>query len=175
MGLCFSVNRGIPIPPSLANIYTELSNDIKGFKIPEHGDLSAWASQGVLMLNTALTVRQNKPNSHSAFKYVNEIGENQYLKWRYLIDDIVREIYTRKQNVVWMLWGGPAKQSYGSQRNPTRQKEIEIPSDKHLLLEATHPSPLGANKGGWFGCKHFSKCNTYLTKHGQQPIDWTIQ
>lgn len=176
MGLCFSVNKGVGVPPSLWNIYKELSDDSKvQFKTPNHGDLSRWAKQGVLMLNTSLTVRQGKAHSHAAFKYLDSNGEKHFLRWRELIDDIVMEISNRKNGVVWMLWGGPAKKAYGSQRTPARTKQVEIDQSKHLVLEATHPSPLGANQGGWFGCGHFSKCNNYLVKQGKTPIDWNVE
>jgi uracil-DNA glycosylase len=175
MGLCFSVNRGINVPPSLWNIYKELEEDPNiVFQKPNHGDLSSWAKQGVLMLNTALTVRQGKAHSHAAFKLFDSKGKKYFLKWRTLIDDIVMEINKRKNNVVWMLWGSPAKKAYGSQRNATRKKEVCISQDKHLILEATHPSPLGANQGGWFGCRHFSKCNEFLLKNGESQIDWNL-
>jgi uracil-DNA glycosylase len=173
MGLCFSVPKDIPIPPSLHNIYKELASDPKNnFTVPNHGDLTEWAKQGVLMLNTSLTVRQGKANSHAAFKIPpkNENEKVTYLRWRELIDDIVREINSRKQNVVWMLWGTSAKSMYGSQKTNERNAELCIDSRKHLILEATHPSPLGANQGGWFGCRHFSKCNDYLAANGIQQI-----
>ena len=186
MGLCFSVNRGIAVPPSLVNIYGELTQDPDvPFKAPNHGDLSAWAEQGVLLLNTSLTVRQGKPNSHAAFKYIDEKGKKCFLKWKDFIDDIVAEISARKKNVVWMLWGTPAKTAYGSRQNAARKKKVSIDQSKHLVLEAFHPSPLSANqnvkvhdngvrKSGWFGCGHFSQCNKYLIQQGETPIDWQL-
>lgn len=186
MGLCFSVNRGIPVPPSLVNIYQELEQDSKvTFKAPKHGDLSSWAKQGVLMLNTALTVRQNKAGSHAAFKYTDEAGKTQYLRWNDFIDDVVNEINTRKKNVVWMLWGTPAKTAYGSKQTVARRAKVSIDPSRHLILEAQHPSPLsayqnmtvdnaGVKRSGWFGCGHFSKCNEYLIANGETPIDWQL-
>jgi len=178
MGLCFSVPMGTDIPPSLINIYKELASDpTLKFTPPTHGDLTNWAKQGVLMLNTSLTVRQGKANSHSAWKIPGKNPEDspRILKWRDLIDDIVRAVNSRKDHVVWLLWGTPAKEAFGSKRTSVRAAEIEIDKRRHLILEATHPSPLGANQGGWFGCRHFGKCNEYLAQHGIKPIDWRLQ
>jgi uracil-DNA glycosylase len=177
MGLCFSVPVGTDIPPSLHNIYKELASDHKlRFTPPTHGNLTEWAKQGVLMLNTSLTVRQGKAGSHAAFKIPGKTPADspRYLRWRDLIDDIVRAVNSKKDHVVWMLWGTPAKSMYGSQRTSIRAAEIELDKQRHLVLEATHPSPLGANQGGWFGCRHFGKCNEYLQQHGIEPIDWRL-
>ncbi|KAI8904085.1 uracil-DNA glycosylase-like protein, partial [Gorgonomyces haynaldii] len=148
-GLCFSVQKGVQTPPSLVNIYKELATDIPGFKIPKHGFLLSWAAQGVLLLNASLTVRKGEPNSHAAFG------------WATFTDDIIKHINASRRNVVFMLWGGFAQ-----------KKGAAIDKKKHLVLKATHPSPLGANKGGWFGCKHFSQANAYLEQHGLSKINW---
>ena len=144
-GLCFSVNHGIKMPPSLNNIYKELYNDL-GIKRTDT-DLSDWASQGVLLLNTVLTVRKGQANSHK------EKG------WEILTKKIIEIIGKREKPVVFMLWGSYA------------QKYSDLIAPQHLILKAPHPSPLSAYRG-FFGCKHFSKCNDFLIKNGETPIDW---
>ncbi|MCK9272800.1 uracil-DNA glycosylase [Candidatus Gracilibacteria bacterium] len=148
-GLSFSVLDGIRNPPSLQNIFKELKNDI-GAEIPTNGNLEAWARQGVLLLNAALTVRAGEPASHS------KIG------WEILTDAIISKISSQKSGIVFMLWGAFAQ-----------SKENLIDSKKHLILKAPHPSPFSAHKG-FFGCKHFSKTNEYLQKNGIKPINWRI-
>ncbi|AFN83856.1 uracyl-DNA glycosylase [Encephalitozoon romaleae SJ-2008] len=149
MGLSFSVPMGVPIPPSLKNIYLEISSDIEGFEIPSHGDLSMWAKRGVLLLNDVLTVTKNRPNSHAG------IG------WREFTSRILQTINERCTNVVFMLWGRHAQ-----------AKGKFISRSKHLVLACGHPSPLSSNH--FFGCKHFSKANKYLMDHGKSPIDWQV-
>ncbi len=148
-GLCFSVMDGIEPPPSLKNIYQELHDDI-GFEMPEGGNLTKWANQGVLLLNTILSVRENQPMSHS------EIG------WQRFTDAVITSLNDREQPMVFLLWGSPAR----------RKKEL-ITNPKHLILEAPHPSPLSAYRG-FFGCRHFSKANDFLAKSGNTPIDWSL-
>lgn len=148
MGLSFSVPQTERIPPSLKNIYKELVTDID-FTIPINGDLTPWAIQGVFLLNTVLSVEHKKPGSHKK------------LGWQKFTDTVITQLSEQKQNLVFLLWGNYAK----------RKKEL-INSSKHLVLEAPHPSPLA--RGGFFGCKHFSKTNTYLTQHGKKPIDWQL-
>lgn len=150
-GLSFSVEKDISIPPSLQNIYKELHNDI-GCTIPNNGNLTKWARQGVLMLNSVLTVEKNKPNSHK--------GKG----WEAITSKVVELLNNREDPVVFLLWGGNAK-AIGKSIN--RQK--------HYVLEAVHPSPMSANQGGWFGCKHFSKTNEILKSIGKTPIDWQIE
>jgi len=150
MGLSFSVPKGIKPPPSLGNIYKELKQDI-GMEIPEHGDLSRWAEQGVLLLNAALTVRANEPNSHS------QIG------WHDFTNEVIRNISAKKNGIVFLLWGKFAQ-----------EKQILIDEKKHYVLKAAHPSPFSANNG-FFGCKHFSRTNQLLMQQGLQPIDWSLQ
>jgi uracil-DNA glycosylase len=147
MGLSFSVPDGIKPPPSLFNIYKELNKDI-GMPIPTTGNLTKWAQQGVLLLNTALTVRANEPASHS------KIG------WMEFTDDVIKIISNQKKEVVFILWG-----------NFAQQKQILIDATKHKILKAAHPSPLSAHNG-FFGCKHFSSANQYLTEKNRNPIDW---
>ncbi|RWS30851.1 uracil-DNA glycosylase 2-like protein [Leptotrombidium deliense] len=147
-GLAFSVKKGIVLPPSLRNMYTELKDDIDGFVVPNHGDLSGWAKQGVLLLNNSLTVRKGEANSHSS------IG------WEILTDAVIKWINVNMSNVVFLLWGSFAQ-----------QKGAVIDSKKHLVLKCPHPSPLSAHRG-FFGCKHFSKANEYLKKHGKREIIW---
>ncbi len=149
MGYCFSVPEGVKVPPSLRNIYKELANDVN-FTIPNHGDLSKWVSQGVLLLNSSLTVAPGKPGSHLKI-------------WRNLTDEVIRFISSRQENVTFMLWGAFAK-----------KKQKLIDERKHLVLVANHPSPLSANRGGWFGCRHFSKCNEYLQASDNTEIDWDL-
>lgn len=147
MGLSFSVPDGVKIPPSLLNIYKELNKDI-GMPIPTTGNLTKWASQGILLLNAALTVRENEPASHS------KIG------WMDFTNDIIKLISTQQNNIVFLLWG-----------NFAHQKQLLIDTTKHKILKAAHPSPLSAHNG-FFGTKHFSSTNHYLTQHHKNPIDW---
>lgn len=149
MGLSFSVPAGIPFPPSLLNIFKELKQDI-GLAIPSHGNLTYWAQQGVLLLNAALTVRANEPNSHA------QIG------WHDFTNAVIRHISEEKEGVVFMLWGKFAQ-----------EKQTLINGIKHLVLKAAHPSPFSADKG-FFGCRHFSRANQYLMQQGKDPIDWKI-
>ena len=155
-GLSFSVNKGVKIPPSLKNIYKEIVNDLGLVANPlefSHGYLEHWAQQGILLLNTSLTVIESKPNSHSKI-------------WRAITNAIIKHIVENSENVIFMLWGNNAKKI----KKLFREELI----DKHYFLEATHPSPLGANKGGWFNCKHFSKCNEILEKLSKDKINWII-
>ena len=151
-GVCFSVVKGVSVPPSLQNIYAELKDDVKGFRVPNHGCLEKWAQQGVLLLNTTLTVERGKAASHR--------GKG----WERFTDAAIKALNERKAGVVFLLWGNHAK-----------QKGRKI-GKKHHVLTAAHPSPLSANKpyGGWFGCKHFSKTNEILKKSGKEPIDWNL-
>jgi uracil-DNA glycosylase len=144
MGLSFSVPQGVRTPPSLQNIYKELVTDIDGFAIPKHGDLTAWAAQGVLLLNAMLTVEANKAGSHK------DIG------WQKFTDAVIKTLSAQREGIVFMLWGNYAK-----------GKKLLIDTSKHLVLEAAHPSPLA--KGAFFGSKPFSQANAYL---GEQGIDW---
>lgn len=148
-GLCFSVKPDIKIPPSLENIYKELHDDI-GFDIPNHGYLEEWAKQGVLLLNTVLTVRAHKAFSHR--------GKG----WEQFTDAIIRTVNEVDRPVVFLLWGKPAQEKKALLNNP-----------KHLILEAPHPSPLSAYRG-FFGCRHFSKANEFLVRNGETPVDWTL-
>ncbi len=148
MGLSFSVPKGIKIPPSLKNIYKELENDVP-FHLPDHGDLTHWAKQGVLLLNAMLTVEHKKAGSH------------QKIGWQNFTDHVIQKISDEKQHIVFLLWGNFAK-----------SKAHLIDQNKHLILQAAHPSPLA--RGAFFGSKHFSKTNAYLKKMGKTPIDWQI-
>jgi uracil-DNA glycosylase len=148
-GLCFSVQPGIAPPPSLVNIYKELQADL-GIPIPTHGNLTHWAEQGVFLLNASLTVRAGEPMSHA------KIG------WAPFTDAVIKTISDKKENVVFLLWGKFAQ-----------EKSVLINQAKHLILRAAHPSPLSAY-AGFFGCKHFSKANDYLVKHGIDPINWRL-
>lgn len=148
MGLCFSVPKSIKIPPSLKNIYKEIQSDL-GFPIPEHGDLSSWATQGVLMLNASLTVEKDQANSHK------NIG------WHQFTDQVIQKLSSQKSYLVFLLWG-----------NYARSKKVLIDETKHLILESPHPSPLAG--GGFFNQKHFSKTNQYLKEHGKIPVNWKI-
>jgi uracil-DNA glycosylase len=148
-GLCFSVNKGVDIPPSLRNIYKELVTDV-GISMPSHGCLQHWADQGVLLLNATLTVRANQAGSH------------QKKGWEQFTDEVIRQVNIHCENVVFLLWGSYA-----------RSKSVHIDRNKHLVLEAPHPSPLSAYNG-FFGCRHFSKTNTFLVDKGKAPIDWQI-
>ena len=147
-GLCFSVPQGVKPPPSLANIYRELSEDVGGFS-PTHGNLQAWAGQGVLLLNAVLTVERGQANAH------------QGKGWERFTDGIVDALNRNGQNLVFMLWGSYAQ-----------KKGAAIDRNRHLVLAAPHPSPLSAHRG-FFGCRHFSRANAWLDRHGRQPIDWS--
>lgn len=149
-GLCFSVRRGVAVPPSLQNIYRELLNDV-GAQPVRHGDLSSWAAQGVLLLNSVLTVEAGMPASH------------QGRGWELFTDEIIKVLNEQCENLVFLLWGSYAQ-----------KKGQHIDTHKHLVLKAVHPSPMAANRGGFFGCKHFSQTNAYLTQHGLEPIDWAL-
>lgn len=148
-GLCFSVQKGVEPPPSLVNIYKELHDDV-GFRVPDSGDLTKWAKEGVLLLNTALTVRAHMANSH------------KNCGWTWFTDNVIHIVSEKKEHVVFLLWGGNA-----------RSKKPLIDSEKHLVLECAHPSPLSAYNG-FFGCRHFSKTNQYLSAHGIEPVDWQL-
>ncbi len=148
-GLCFSVKKGIQLPPSLVNIYKEIQTDL-GITEPNCGDLTKWAKGGVLLLNTTLTVRAHLANSHS------KCG------WAWFTDSVIKLISDNTENAVFILWGGNA-----------RSKAPLIDESKHLILQSPHPSPLSAFSG-FFGCRHFSKTNAYLLAHGRQPIDWDL-
>ncbi|XP_028270487.1 uracil-DNA glycosylase-like isoform X1 [Parambassis ranga] len=148
-GLCFSVKRPVPPPPSLENMYKELASDIKGFTHPRHGDLTGWARQGVLLLNAVLTVREHQANSHK------DKG------WEAFTDAVVQWLSNNLEGLVFMLWGAYAQ-----------KKGAAINRKRHHVLQAVHPSPLSAHRG-FFGCKHFSKANELLKKSGKTPIDWT--
>lgn len=150
MGLAFSVPKGERIPPSLVNIYKEIESEM-GYKMANHGDLTEWAKQGVLLLNTSLTVRAHQANSH----------KNK--GWEEFTDGIISIISSQKERVVFLLWGANA-----------RAKSKLIDKQKHLVLECAHPSPLSAYNG-FFGCGHFKKANEYLLLHGKRPIDWRIR
>ena len=149
-GLCFSVKPDVEVPPSLVNIYKELQDDL-GCRIPNNGYLVKWAKQGVLMLNTVLTVRAHQANSHRG------IG------WEQFTDAVIRAVDAQDRPIVFLLWGSPAQMKKSMLHNP-----------KHLILEAPHPSPLSAYRG-FFGCKHFSQTNAFLEKNGLAPIDWQIE
>ncbi|MCF6131975.1 uracil-DNA glycosylase [Flavobacterium wongokense] len=147
-GLCFSVNDGIGFPPSLINIFKEIEADLSK-PFPKTGNLERWADQGVLLLNATLTVRESEAGSH----------QNQ--GWETFTDAVIQKISDEKQNVVFLLWGGFAK-----------KKGARIDRSKHHVLETGHPSPLSANRGLWFGNKHFSKTNVYLESLGKKTIEW---
>ena len=149
-GLCFSVKPDVEVPPSLVNIYKELQDDL-GCRIPNNGYLVKWAKQGVLMLNTVLTVRAHQANSHRG------IG------WEQFTDAVIRAVDAQDRPIVFLLWGRPAQMKKSMLHNP-----------KHLILEAPHPSPLSAYRG-FFGCKHFSQTNAFLENNGLAPIDWQIE
>jgi uracil-DNA glycosylase len=146
-GLCFSVQEGVPVPPSLVNIYKELSRDL-GKPIPTSGDLTYWAEQGVLLLNATLTVQAHRAGSH------------QGKGWEEFTDAAIQALNKNRSNIVFMLWGSYAQ-----------RKGQFIDRRRHLVLTAVHPSPLSAYRG-FIGCGHFSQANTYLQQHGQQPINW---
>ena len=147
-GLCFSVNTGIALPPSLRTIFKELEQDV-GCTPPASGNLTAWTKQGVLLLNATLTVEAGKAGSH------------QNKGWERFTDTVIQTISQRQTHVVFMLWG-----------NYARSKASFISAQKHLILEAAHPSPLA--RGAFFGCRHFSKANAYLTAHGKMPVNWQL-
>lgn len=147
-GLCFSVNDGIPFPPSLYNIFKEIETDL-GKSLPKTGNLERWADQGVFLLNATLTVRQSEAGSH------------QGKGWEKFTDAVIQKISAEKENVVFLLWGGFAQ-----------KKAALIDASKHLILKSGHPSPLSANRGFWFGNKHFSQTNAYLKSKGKKEIEW---
>ena len=147
-GLCFSVNEGIKHPPSLMNIFKEIETDLL-IPYPESGNLERWADQGVLLLNATLTVK------------AHEAGSHQKKGWEQFTDSVISLLSERKEELVFLLWGGYAK-----------KKGAKINSNKHLVLSSGHPSPLSANRGYWFGNKHFSATNTYLEEVGRQQISW---
>lgn len=150
-GLAFSVKKGIKIPPSLVNIYKELKDEYEDFEIPSHGFLESWSKEGVLLLNTSLTVRASMANSHS------KIG------WQIFTDKVIEILNKREDPVVFLLWGGNA-----------RQKKKLITNKNHLILECAHPSPLSAYNG-FFGCGHFKKANEFLKSIGKEPINWQLR
>lgn len=149
-GLSFSVNKGIPLPPSLRNIYRELQSDVN-FEVPLHGDLTDWAKQGVLLLNDVLTVKAGKAGSH------------QKLGWEQFTENTIAFLSEQKQGLVFMLWG-----------NHALKKGKNIDRTKHLVLNSGHPSPMSANQGKWFGNRHFSQANNYLMQQGKKPINWQL-
>ena len=148
-GLCFSVQNGVPPPPSLINIFKELKTDI-GIDTPKHGNLTHWAQHGVFLLNASLTVRAGEPMSHA------KIG------WAEFTDAVIKKISEKRSQVVFILWGRFAQ-----------EKERLIDTSKHLVLKSAHPSPLSA-ANGFFGCRHFSKANEYLVSNGIDPVDWKL-
>lgn len=149
-GLCFSVQKGVKAPPSLQNMFKELNSDL-GISIPKSGELTSWARQGVLLLNTVLTVRAGQANSHKG------------MGWEIFTDRVIELLNMREKPIVFLLWGGPAK---------TKSKLITNPN--HHILSTVHPSPLSAYNG-FFGCKHFSKTNEILRSMGEKEIDWGIE
>ncbi|MGR6982013.1 uracil-DNA glycosylase [Testudinibacter sp. P27/CKL/0425] len=149
-GLAFSVKPGIAPPPSLLNMYKELASDIDGFQIPQHGYLSHWAEQGVLLLNTVLTVERGQAHSHAKFG------------WETFTDKVISQLNLHRENLVFLLWGSHAQ-----------KKGQFIDRQRHSVLTAPHPSPLSAHRG-FFGCRHFSQANAYLAQHGQAAIDWHL-
>lgn len=149
MGLSFSVPKGVRLPPSLRNIYKEIEDSL-GIPAANHGDLTTWAAQGVLLLNAMLTVERNKPGSH------------QKIGWQNFTDAAIRALSEQREHIVFMLWG-----------NFARKKKELIDTDRHLVLESPHPSPFSADRG-FFGNNHFKLANDYLQSHGYDPIDWAI-
>ncbi|MFV7785099.1 uracil-DNA glycosylase [Shewanella marisflavi] len=149
-GLCFSVQSGVKVPPSLMNMYKELASDIHGFTVPDHGYLAKWAEQGILMLNTVLTVEQGKAHSHAK------------MGWETFTDNALRLLNAQNRPIIFVLWGGHAM-----------KKSKLIKAAQHHLVTGPHPSPLSAYRG-FFGCKHFSKINALLKDLGQTPIEWQI-
>ena len=148
-GLCFSVNDGVAIPPSLKNIFTEINSEYDRILFPTSGNLERWAKQGVLLLNAGLTVRKDEANSH------------KHLKWNVFTDAVIDVINQKSENVVFLLWGSFAQ-----------KKGKLIDREKHLVLESGHPSPLSANRGMWFGNNHFKLTNAYLKEKGKEAIEW---
>lgn len=148
MGLSFSVPDGVAMPPSLQNIFKEIQGDL-GIGVPQSGNLTRWAEQGVLLLNATLTVRAHQAGSH------------QRHGWERFTDAAISRLSEGRDHLVFILWGGYA-----------RSKASLIDRSRHLVLESVHPSPLSANRGGWFGNHHFSRCNEYLAGHGMGPINW---
>jgi len=148
-GMCFSVRRGVPIPPSLQNILREINDQI-GIPKPSHGELIHWADQGVLLLNAVLTVRARQANSHR--------GQG----WEPFTDRVIAELDARREGLVFILWGSAA-----------RRKAARVDRQKHLVLESPHPSPLSAHRG-FFGCGHFARTNAHLEARGEAPIDWSV-
>ncbi|MFH6996498.1 uracil-DNA glycosylase [Flavobacterium sp. FlaQc-57] len=148
-GLSFSVNDNVKIPPSLRNIFKEINMDLDSIFMPTSGNLEKWAKQGVLLLNASLTVRKDSPNSH------------KHLKWNLFTDAVIQAISDRKENIVFLLWGGFAQ-----------KKGLKIDRSKHYILESGHPSPMSANQGKWFGNKHFSQTNSFLKSKGIKEIKW---
>ncbi len=148
MGLSFSVPDGVAMPPSLQNIFKEIEGDL-GIGVPQSGNLTRWAEQGVLLLNATLTVRAHQAGSH------------QRHGWERFTDAAINRLSEGRDHLVFILWGGYA-----------RSKASLIDRSRHLVLESVHPSPLSANRGGWFGNHHFSRCNEYLAGHGMDPINW---
>ncbi|MFQ3174619.1 MAG: uracil-DNA glycosylase [Flavobacterium sp.] len=148
-GLCFSVNEGVRIPPSLRNIFREINDDLDSIFMPTSGNLEHWAKQGILLLNASLTVRKDTPNSH------------KQLKWNLFTDAVIQKVSDEREGVVFLLWGAFA-----------HKKGSKIDRNKHLVLESGHPSPMSANQGKWFGNKHFSKANAFLKKEGKTEISW---
>lgn len=148
MGLSFSVPDGVAMPPSLQNIFKEIQGDL-GVGVPQSGNLTRWAEQGVLLLNATLTVRAHQAGSH------------QRHGWERFTDAAISRLSEGRDHLVFILWGGYA-----------RSKASLIDRSRHLVLESVHPSPLSANRGGWFGNHHFSRCNEYLAGHGMDPINW---
>ncbi|UOP05069.1 uracil-DNA glycosylase [Conchiformibius kuhniae] len=149
-GLAFSVREGMVVPPSLLNIYKELSDDIEGFVPPRHGCLDAWARQGVLLLNTVLTVRAHQAHSHADYG------------WETFTDRVIAQLNAHREHLVFLLWG----------RHAQRRAEL-VDTARHLVLKAAHPSPLSVYRG-FFGCRHFSQTNAYLRAHGIGEIDWRL-
>lgn len=149
-GLCFSVLPGVKVPPSLANMYKELAQDIAGFQIPNHGYLLPWAEQGVLLLNTVLTVEQGQAHSH------------KHLGWERFTDAVIEQLNQHTEGVIFLLWGAHAQ-----------KKGKAIDTQRHHVLHAPHPSPLSAHRG-FFGCQHFSQTNTLLQSMDKTPINWQV-
>jgi uracil-DNA glycosylase len=150
-GLSFSVQDGIKFPPSLENIFKELKTDLN-IPYPANGNLTSWAKQGVLLLNASLTVRESDPNSH------------QNIGWQKFTDSVIQQLSEKREGIIFLLWGGFAK-----------KKGAKIDRKKHHILTTGHPSPLSANRGYWFGNKHFSKTNKLLISMGKNPIDWNVK
>ena len=149
-GLAFSVKPPVAPPPSLVNMYKELAQDIEGFQIPSHGCLTDWAKQGVLLLNTVLTVERGRAHSHANFG------------WETFTDKVIEQLNVHRENLVFLLWGAHAQ-----------KKGRFIDRKRHCVLSAPHPSPLSAHRG-FFGCRHFSQANHYLKQHGLSPINWQL-